>query len=43
MQSMRVAAVSMNAPLDRLSGLLEEVDVWCRRGADQGAELVLFP
>ena len=43
MQSIRVAAVSMNAPLDRLSRLLEEVDVWCRRCADQGAELVLFP
>ena len=43
MQTLRVAAVSMNAPLDRLGSILEDVDVWCRRCAEQGAELVLFP
>ncbi len=43
MQTIRVAAVSMNAAFDRLSHILEDVESWCRRCADAGAELVLFP
>lgn len=43
MQTLRVAAVSMNAAFDRLNCLLQDVESWCRRCADAGAELVLFP
>lgn len=43
MQSIRVAAVSMNAPFERLGQILEDVEGWCRRSAEAGAELVLFP
>lgn len=43
MQTIRVAAVSMNAPFDRLNQILLDVEGWCRRCADAGAEMVLFP
>lgn len=43
MQTIRAAAVSMNAPFDRLNQILVDVEGWCRRCADAGAELVLFP
>jgi predicted amidohydrolase len=43
MQTIRVAAVSMNAPFERLPHILEDVESWCRRCADAGAEFVLFP
>lgn len=43
MQTIRVAAVSMNAPFDRLNQILADVEGWCRRCADAGVELVLFP
>ena len=43
MQSLRVAAVSMNSPLGQPEAALAAIGDWCRRAADQGAELVLFP
>ena len=43
MQSIRVAAVSMNSPFGQTEQMHKEVAVWCRRAADQGAEFVLFP
>lgn len=43
MQSIRVAAVSMNSPFGQTEKVLEEVNAWCNKAADQGAELVLFP
>lgn len=43
MQTIRVAAVSMNAPFNRLNQILVDVEGWCRRCADAGVELVLFP
>lgn len=43
MQTLRVAAVSMNSPLGQPEQVLEETDLWCGRAVDEGAELVLFP
>lgn len=43
MQSIRVAAVSVNSPLGQVEQVLEEMDAWTRKAADAGAELVLFP
>ncbi len=43
MQSIRVAAISVNSPLGDVPGVLEGIDHWTRRAADQGAELILFP
>ena len=43
MQTIRIAAVSMNSPLGQVEQILNEVDGWCRQAADQGAEFVLFP
>lgn len=43
MQSIRVAAISINSPFDQLETILEVVDTWCGKAASEGAELVLFP
>jgi N-carbamoylputrescine amidase len=43
MQSVRVAAVSMNGRLGEPARILDEIDGWCGRAAAEGAELVLFP
>ncbi|MEZ6114053.1 MAG: nitrilase-related carbon-nitrogen hydrolase [Pirellulaceae bacterium] len=43
MNTIRVAAVSMNSPLGEQSRMLDAIDGWCRKAADAGAELVLFP
>ena len=43
MQSMRVAAISMDGRLGEPQAILEEVDVWTRKAVEKGAELVLFP
>jgi predicted amidohydrolase len=43
MQSIRVAAVSMNGLLGQPEKILNEMEAWCRQAADEGAELVLFP
>ncbi len=43
MQTIRVAAISMNSPLAQVEEVLSETKGWCRKAADQGAELVLFP
>ncbi len=43
MQSLRVAAVSMNSPHGQSQQVLESLDGWCRKAAENGAELVLFP
>ncbi len=43
MQEIRVAAVSINSPLDSGSDMLDCLDQWTQKAAEQGAELVLFP
>ena len=43
MESLRVAAVTMNGRLGEPELVLEELDGWCRRATEAGAELVLFP
>ena len=43
MQTIRVAAVSINSPLGQVDQVLEGIDAWSRKAADAGAELVLFP
>jgi predicted amidohydrolase len=43
MQTIRVAAVSMNGLLGEPERVLEAVAGWCQRAAEQKAELVLFP
>jgi len=43
MQSIRVAAVSINSPLGDVPGVLSAIEQWTRRAADRGAELVLLP
>ena len=43
MQTIRVAAVSMDSPLGQTSQVLESLEQWTRRAVEQGAELVLFP
>jgi len=43
MESLRIAAVSMNGRLGEPGRILEEIDIWSRRAREGGAELVLFP
>ena len=43
MQSIRVAAVSINSPLGDVPGAFEEIEGWSRKAVDEGAELALFP
>ncbi len=43
MQTLRVAAVSINSPLGDVSGVVEAMDQWTRRAVEHRAELVLFP
>lgn len=43
MQTIRVAAVSINSPLGDVEGVLDAVEQWTRRAVEQGAELILFP
>ena len=43
MQSIRVAAVSMNSELGKPERALAAIAGWCERAAAEGAELVLFP
>ncbi len=43
MQDIRIAAVSMNSPLGKTEMVMEEIDGWCQKAADEGAQLVLFP
>jgi len=43
MQTIRVAAVSINSPLGQVDQVLNDMTQWCQRAAEQGAELVLFP
>ena len=43
MKGIRVAAISMNSPLAQVENVLSATDSWCRKAADQGVELVLFP
>lgn len=43
MQSIRVAAVSMNGLLGEPEKVLSVMDEWCRKAADEGAEFILFP
>lgn len=43
MQSVRVAAVSMNSELGKPDRALAAIAGWCERAAAEGAELVLFP
>jgi predicted amidohydrolase len=43
MQSLRVAAVSMNGFLGEPDRVLSGIDEWCARAAAERAELVLFP
>lgn len=43
MQSIRVAAVSINSPLGKVDEVLEGIDAWTRKAVEDGAELILFP
>ena len=43
MQSIRVAAVSMNGRLGEPERVLGEIAAWCERAAAERADLVLFP
>ena len=43
MQTVRVAAVSMNGRLGEPERVLRAIDEWCERAAAERAELVLFP
>lgn len=43
MQSIRVAAVQMNGLLGQTKHNLDEIQSWCIRAAEKGAELALFP
>lgn len=43
MNTVRVAAVSMNGFLDDPARVLPNIAEWCARAAEQGAGLVLFP
>jgi predicted amidohydrolase len=43
MQTLRVAAVSMNGFLGEAQRVLGSIDTWCERAAAEKAELVLFP
>ena len=43
MESIRVAAVSINSPLGDVAGVLDGLDDWTRKAVEDGAELVVFP
>ena len=43
MERFRVAAVSMNAPFDQLPQIFEAMRSYCRKAADEGCRLALFP
>ena len=43
MQTIRVAAVSINSLLGDVPGVLEQIDQWTRQAVEQNAELILFP
>jgi len=43
MQSIRVAAVSMNSELGKAEQTLENISAFCEKAAGENAELVLFP
>ncbi|MEE2843008.1 MAG: nitrilase-related carbon-nitrogen hydrolase [Planctomycetota bacterium] len=43
MQDIRVAAVSINSPLDSGSSMLDCLEQWTGKAVEQGAELILFP
>ena len=43
MQSIRVAAVSMNGRLGEPERALADIATWCERGAAERADLILFP
>jgi predicted amidohydrolase len=43
MQTIRVAAVSMNGLLGEPERVLNQMALWCERAAAEGARLVLFP
>lgn len=43
MQTIRIAAVSMNSELGKTSEVMERIGVFCEQAKEQGAELVLFP
>ena len=41
MESIRIAAVSINSPLGDVGGVLDGLDQWTRKAVDDGAELGL--
>jgi len=43
MQSFRIAAIQMNGPFGQVEQNLNAIEGWCRKAADQGARLALFP
>src|SRR5262245_7058227 len=43
MQTIRVAAVSINSEFGKVKQTLDSIAGWCERAATDGAELVLFP
>lgn len=43
MQSIRIAAVSMNSPIDQQEQTLAAMGQWVQRAAEQKADLVFFP
>jgi predicted amidohydrolase len=43
METIRIAAVSINSPLGDVPGVLAAIERWTRQAAEQGAELVLLP
>ncbi len=43
METIRVAAVSMNSPLGQPERMLEAIEDWVQKGLQQGVELYLFP
>ena len=43
MQSIRIAAVSMNSPFGRTAEILDRIGDFCERAATEKVELILFP
>ena len=43
MQDIRVAAISINSPLDSGHGMLETVEQWTQKAVEEGAEFCVFP
>ena len=43
MDTLRVAAISMNSPLGQMDQVIETIAARCREAADDGAELAVFP